>query len=149
MEIVPISHLGPSLWYPETRRIKAIVTLIWPYSSSTKSVALLLAEPDFRLRFKRGQVRVQFRGPSAAALARTKIGSGDEIFLHLDGVQWIEADPGITTPGKSIDTELLFKRRLVCQVGLVKKITIRQKNTVAEREIIHLDHSRWSRIRQS
>jgi hypothetical protein len=119
MGLVPIAHLGPSLSNPESGRIRAIVALIWPYSSSTKSVALLLVEPDFRLRVKRGQVRVQLRGASAAALARTKVGSGDEILLNLEGVQWVEAAPGITTPGKSVDTELLFKRRLVCQVGLV------------------------------
>lgn len=122
METIPVSHLKPSLLYPETRCIRAMVTLIWPYSSSTQTLALLLAEPDFRLRNRRGQVRVLFQGASAAALARTKIGSGDEFMLHLEGVQWIEADPGITTPGRSVDTELLFKRRLVCQVCLLDSV---------------------------
>ncbi|RDI85145.1 hypothetical protein Vi05172_g5149 [Venturia inaequalis] len=93
-----------------------MVTLIWPYSSSTQSFALLLAEPDFRLRNKKGQVLVRFQGASAAALARAGIGSGDEVQLHLEGVQWLDADPGITTPGRCVDTELLFKRKLVCQI---------------------------------
>jgi hypothetical protein len=119
METVPISHLRPSLSNPESQLIRAIVTLIWPYSSFIKSVALLLVEPDFRLREKKGQVRVQLQGASAAALGRTKIGIGDEILLHLEGAQWVEATPGISTPGKSVDMELLFKRRLVCQVCLV------------------------------
>lgn len=117
METTAISRLGRSLLYPETRCIKAIVTLMWPYSYSTQSFALLLAEPDFRLRDKKGQVLVRFQGASAAALARTRIGSGDEVHLHLEGAQWLDADPGITTPGRSVDTELLFKRKLVCQVG--------------------------------
>ncbi|TID23143.1 hypothetical protein E2P81_ATG02260 [Venturia nashicola] len=116
METIAISRLGRSLLYPETRCINAIVTLIWPYSSSTQSFALLLAEPDFRLRNKKGQVLVRFQGASAAVLARARIASGDEINLHLEGVQWLDADPGITTPGRSVDTELLFKRKLVCQI---------------------------------
>ncbi|QDS69167.1 hypothetical protein FKW77_010544 [Venturia effusa] len=116
METIAISRLGRSLLYPETRCIKAMVALIWPYSSSTQSLALLLAEPDFRLRNKKGQVLVRFQGASAAAVARTRVGSGDVVSLSLEGVQWLDADPGITTPGRSVDTELLFKRKLVCQI---------------------------------
>lgn len=86
---------------------------------------MLLAEPDFRLRNRKGQVLVRFQGASAAALARTRIGSGDEIHLQLEGVRWLEADPGVTTPGRSVDTELLFKRRLVCQVGQNSYWTLR------------------------
>jgi len=129
METTPIAQLGPSLSNPESRYIRAIVTLIWPYSSSTRSAALLLAEPDFRLRSKRGQVRIQLRGASAVALAHTKIQSGDEILLRLEGVQWVEATPGITTPGKSVDTELLLKRRLVCQVKTVFQFNGRKKHS--------------------
>jgi len=62
---IPIAQLTPLLAAPASRSIKAVVTLTWPYSSATGSVAFLLSEPDFRLRRTRGQVRVQFSGSSA------------------------------------------------------------------------------------
>jgi hypothetical protein len=77
---------------------------------------LLLVEPDFRLRSERGQVRVQLRGPSAVAVARTHITSGDEVILSLEGAKWAEATPGISTPGKSVESELVYTRRLILQV---------------------------------
>ena len=117
MSLVPIADLGPLLVDPEDKSIRGVVTLIWPYSSSTRSAALLVAEPDFRLRSRRGQVRIQLHGAAAEALARSKIGSGDEIILRLEGVTWVEATPGISTPGKSVDVELDFRRRLVCQAS--------------------------------
>jgi hypothetical protein len=116
MKFTPIARLGPSLPAAESKRIHAIVTIIWPYSSSTKSAALLLVEPDFRLRNKRGQVRVQLRGPSAEAVARTHVTSGDEVILGLEGANWVEATPGISTPGRSVDFELVYTRRLILQV---------------------------------
>lgn len=117
MEFTPIAELGPSLAAAESRHIRAIVTIMWPYSSSTKTVALLLVEPDFRLRNKRGQVRVQFRGASAVEVARAGVASGDEVILGLRGARWVEATPGISTPGKSVDAELVYGRRLALKVG--------------------------------
>ena len=119
MELIPIAQLGPSLVSPEVKRIRAVVTIIWPYSSSTKSAALLLVEPDFRLRSKNGQVRVQLRGASAEAVARSGLASGDLVLLHLEGAHWVEATPGISTPGKSVDLELVYRSRLTLQVGLL------------------------------
>lgn len=116
MEFTPISSLECSFSTPATKQIRAIVTLIWPYSSSTRTAALLLVEPDFRLRSKRGQVRVQFHGASAQAVARSGVGSGDEVILELQGAKWVEATVGISTPGKSVDAELVFRRRLVAKV---------------------------------
>src|SRR5438046_7890038 len=85
---IPIAQLTPLLASPSSRSIKAIVTLIWPYSSSTRSLTVLLAEPDFRLRQARGQVRAKFLGSSAKSVMQSKIGSGDEVALSLDGVDW-------------------------------------------------------------
>jgi hypothetical protein len=120
MEFIPIAQLGPSLPTAERKRIRAIVTIIWPYSFSTRSAALLLVEPDFRLRSEQGQVRVQLRGPSAAAVARTHVTSGDEVILSLEGAKWVEATPDISTPGKSVDSELVYTRRLVLQVHITE-----------------------------
>jgi hypothetical protein len=59
---------------------------------------------------------VQLRGPSAKAVADSHITSGDEVMLSLEGAKWVEATPGLSTPGRSVDSELLFTRRLVLQV---------------------------------
>lgn len=114
---VSITDLSPELPHVFSKYIKAVITLKWPYSSSNKTVALLLAEPDFRLRRLRGQVRVQFTGSSAKALARADIGSGDEVILSLCGAEWIKDDQQVRTPGKGVDWELRFRERLILQVG--------------------------------
>src|SRR5271156_5684329 len=100
---VPIAQLKPDLSAPSTICIKAIVTLIWPYSSSNSALTVLLAEPDFRLRKTRGQVRVQFSGSSARAVFEAGIGSGDEVTLSLDGAEWNKDESSGQTPGRSIE----------------------------------------------
>ncbi|TKA74267.1 hypothetical protein B0A49_08660 [Cryomyces minteri] len=117
MDLVPIADIAPTLPAPDSKAIKAIVTLLWPYSSSTHRCALLLAEPDFRLRRSRGQVRVQLAGSSARAVAKSGIGIGDEVTLGLRGAQWVKDEGALKTPGRSVDWELLFRRRLVLQVN--------------------------------
>ncbi|KAL2349837.1 hypothetical protein BJ546DRAFT_1085586 [Cryomyces antarcticus] len=117
MDLVPIAGIAPTLPAPDSKAIKAIVTLLWPYSSSTRRCAFLLAEPDFRLRRSRGQVRVQITGPSAQAVAKSGIGIGDEVTLGLRGAQWIKDEGALKTPGRSVDWELLFRGRLVLQVN--------------------------------
>ena len=114
---IPIAQLTPLLPAPSSRSVKAIVTLIWPYSSSTRSLTVLLAEPDFRLRRIRGQVRVKFLGSSAKYVVQSKIGIGDEVTLGLDGVDWRKDEAGLHTPGKSVEWELEFTERLVMEVG--------------------------------
>ncbi|KAJ9640025.1 hypothetical protein H2199_006259 [Coniosporium tulheliwenetii] len=116
MESVPIAELAPTIPAPDAKAVKALVTLIWPYSSSTKSCAVLLAEHDFRLRRRRGQVRVRFSGPSARAVAESGIGIGDEVTLGLSSVKWL-ADAGeVKAPGRSVDWELLYGCKLALQV---------------------------------
>jgi hypothetical protein len=115
----PIAQLSPELSAPSTRCIRAIVTLIWPYSSSNSTLTVLLAEPDFRLRKTRGQVRVQFSGSSARDVFEAGIGSGDEVILSLDGVEWTKDESVAQTPGRSIDWELKFSERLVLKVLII------------------------------
>ncbi|KAG0646633.1 hypothetical protein D0Z07_7528 [Hyphodiscus hymeniophilus] len=112
---IPIAQLTPFLAAPSTRSVKAIVTLTWPYSSATGSVAFLLAEPDFRLRRIRGQVRAQFSGSSAKAVANSGIASGDEVCLSLDGVEWIQDEVPFATPGRGIEFDLKFTERLLLE----------------------------------
>src|SRR5690348_18361303 len=116
MTTVPITELGPSLADAEGKEINAVVTLLWPYSSSTRKAALLLADPDFRLRNRKGQVRVQLAGSAAQAVARSKIAIGDEVTLSLNGARWVDPTPGLLTPGNSVDVELLFEERLTISI---------------------------------
>ena len=117
---IPIAQLTPLLAAPSTRSLKAIVTLTWPYSSATGSVAFLLVEPDFRLRRTRGQVRAQFSGSSAKAVAKSGISSGDEITLSLDGIEWVQDETPFSTPGRGIEFGLMFTERLLLQVSLYR-----------------------------
>ncbi|KAJ4377576.1 hypothetical protein N0V83_000401 [Neocucurbitaria cava] len=110
-----ISELNPHLPALESTQFKATVTLIWPYSSSAHQFALLLAEPDFRLRRKKGQVRARFSGSSAKAIATTGVGIGDEVILSLQGAQFVR-EGSVNTPGKSIDWELSYTQTLVVQI---------------------------------
>jgi hypothetical protein len=114
MEIVSISSLSPSSAIPSNHGFKALVTLLWPFSSANGQCALLLADPDARQRYQKGQVRVRFTGPSAHQIAVSGIGIGDSVQVALVGVQWLTASDTalVKTPGKSVDGELVFKNRL-------------------------------------
>ncbi|OWP01501.1 hypothetical protein B2J93_6382 [Marssonina coronariae] len=112
-----IADLSPEIPALYTKSIKAVVTLTWPYSSATGSLAFLLSEPDFRLRRAKGQVRVQFFGSSAKAIKEYGIASGDQVVLCLDGVEWVPNDPNAVAPGRGIEWELRFMERLLLEVG--------------------------------
>lgn len=112
---VPIVDLKPSLETQHTS-IAGIVTLIWPYSSSNRTLSLLLVEPDFRLRKHKGQVRIHFTGSSATAVARAGITIGAQVSLCLVGVQWAKDESTPRTPGNGVEWELRFEERLAFQV---------------------------------
>ncbi|EXJ93457.1 hypothetical protein A1O1_01849 [Capronia coronata CBS 617.96] len=111
-----IAHLSPSSAGPSSY-IAANVALVWPYSSSTRSLALLLADPDVRLRKQKGQVKVVFRDGAAKAIAETKVGIGDSIWLSLHGCDWKETSQTLSTPGEKIDWDLEFRDRVLFQIA--------------------------------
>jgi len=111
---IPIQDLDPSVDPPNNRTIHAVVTLSWPYSSSTRQYALLLSERDFRLRARGGQIRVKFSGPAARAVAQGKLGIGDEIVLELGAGEWA-IGAAVHVPGKSVG-ELHFGRGVQLRV---------------------------------
>lgn len=115
MEHIGIAALRPDLDALDSKQIKAVVTLIWPYSSSQRQFALLLAEPNFRLRSNKGQVRARFSSTSARALATTGVGIGDEVVLSLHGAQFVQ-DGAVSTPGKSLDWELAYTQTVAISV---------------------------------
>ena len=81
-----------------------------------QKTAILLAEVDFRKRLNKGQVRIQFHGPSAIAFTEKKLSIGDEVTICLKRARRIDNEAGISTPGKSVDMELLFDRYLTLEV---------------------------------
>lgn len=112
---IPIAQLQPSI---QTERSYTFgkVALIWPYSSSQRTISLLLVEPDFRLRSERGQIHVRFFGSSATALARTSIQIGDEVLLNLYGAEWAKEATTFKTAGKGVEWAVQFRDRLVLEV---------------------------------
>jgi hypothetical protein len=142
---IPIAELFPNLETPAIRSLKAIVTLTWPFSSATGVVAFLLAEPDFRLRRSRGQVRVQFAGSCARQVAKSHIASGDEVCLCLDGVEWIQDGDSVSTPGRGVEFELRFTERLLLKVRLViitLELSLKHSATVSTRRFSRFRHHR-------
>ncbi|KAF2826979.1 hypothetical protein CC86DRAFT_455561, partial [Ophiobolus disseminans] len=115
MALIHIAGLDPELADRDSKQFKAAVTLIWPYSSSQREFALLLAEPEFRLRRKKGQVRARFTGSSAKALATTGVGIGDVVVLGVRGAHFVQ-EGTVSTPGRSIDWELEYAQTVVVQV---------------------------------
>jgi hypothetical protein len=128
MDPTPIAELDPELLERDSRHFTAAVTLIWPYSSSQRQFALLLAEPDFRLRRKKGQVRARFSGSSARALATTGVGIGDEVVLSLRGAQFVK-EGAVSTPGRSIDWELEYTQTVAVRI-------LRDGNEIANIEVL-------------
>ncbi|KAM0723993.1 hypothetical protein Q7P37_000984 [Cladosporium fusiforme] len=102
--IIPIQTLDTSVDPPKGSSINAVVTLLWPYSSSTRQCALLLSERDFRLRARGGQIRVKFSGPAARTIAERRLGIGDEVVLQLESGKWVRDEGGnaVHVPGRSI-----------------------------------------------
>jgi len=115
-EFVPIAELDVTRIPSSDVVIEAVVVLRWPFSSSTGSIAFLLAEKDFRLRRARGQVRWQLIGPSTACVASSKINIGDVVRINLAGSTWVDNPEGLKTPGQCIERTLESNRELNVQV---------------------------------
>lgn len=113
----PLAQLSPDLPEQTTRKLHGEVTITWPYSAVTKTLAFLLAEPDFRLRRDKGSVRVQLTGPAAEAVGKWELGSGDEVTLALDGVEWAKDEEPVRPAGSRVDWQLKFAGKLVLKVG--------------------------------
>ncbi|KAK1717491.1 uncharacterized protein BDZ83DRAFT_633570 [Colletotrichum acutatum] len=117
-EAIAIAQLSPALQDPKARVVRGVVTITWPYSIVRKNIAFLLAEADFRLRRAKGQVRVEFAGSTAKAIADAALGSGDEISLSLDGVELVADDSKTRVPGTSLEWQLRFTERVLLQAKI-------------------------------
>ncbi|KAL4994158.1 hypothetical protein BDV10DRAFT_189297 [Aspergillus recurvatus] len=115
---IPIAQLSPDADNLPESCIHSVVTLLWPYSSSTKTLSVLLAEPDFRLRRSNGQVKVFFYGHVAEEVARTHIGIGDTVYLSLAGSRLAknDADAVTQTPGRSVSWDVHFEASALLEI---------------------------------
>ena len=111
-EPIPIQQLRPGV--DSSRVVDGEVTITWPFSIVTRSIAFKLVESDFRLRLNKGQFRVDFHGAAAKAVADAAIGGGDEVRIGLEGVEWVESP----TPPRpdTLEWQLKFTNRLCLQV---------------------------------
>ena len=113
---VPIAELHPNIPSRDERTVSGVVTLIWPYASSTETLTLLLVEHDFRLRARHGQARITFNGSSARAILRAGISSCDRVTLSLKGAEFSIDESTTSTPGKGIKWGLHYGEYLEGEV---------------------------------
>lgn len=113
---IPIAQINPDLDRLSESLIRTTVTLVWPYSSSTKAFSFLLAEPDFRLRRSNGQVKVVFHGLVAEKVAETRVGIGDEVVLSLAGSRLDKNETAIQKPGRYVAWDVHYDDRVHLEV---------------------------------
>ncbi|KAJ5913134.1 Telomere end binding protein [Penicillium tannophilum] len=118
---IPIAQLSPTFEQSQEKCIEATVTLVWPYSSSTKCLSLLLAEPDFRLRRLHGQVKAIFHGRVAEEVAASHVGIGDNICLALKGSKFVANDTATQTPGRYVAWDVHFDYDLSLEINRSSK----------------------------
>ncbi|GKT99543.1 hypothetical protein FLAG1_01658 [Fusarium langsethiae] len=116
-ESIPIAGLNPDASDQENRVVHGTITITWPFSIITKSIAFLLAEHDFRLRRENGQVRVRFHGAAAKAISDASLGAGDDIRVSLRGVQWEKNETQTQVAGSTLAWQLEFTNRLVIGIS--------------------------------
>ncbi|KAI0004017.1 hypothetical protein F4779DRAFT_630486 [Xylariaceae sp. FL0662B] len=128
-----IADLNPDLPELTSRVVRGVVTITWPYNSVKNTFAFILAEPDFRLRRNKGQVRIDFEGSSARAAGESGLSSGDEVLVGLDGATWEteQTKKRQSLPGAGVDWKLKFAEKLLLQVTL---------GETGETRLIAVDH---------
>lgn len=99
-----------------THHIEAYVVLVWPYSSLTKELSLLLAERDVNLRRATGQVKVTFHNTCAEQVAASRVGIGEDVKLGLVSAQLIEENEQVSTPGRKAAFTLHYSKSVDLQV---------------------------------
>lgn len=114
----PIAQLNPEL-PTQTITVRGVVTIVWPYSSTTSSLSFTIAEPEYRLRRPKGQIRVNFAGHIAKEVSSSGIGSGDELVIYLDGVEWEAEAANRRLSSAGHEWQLKFSQKLRLQVSTV------------------------------
>ncbi|PHH64976.1 hypothetical protein CDD81_3613 [Ophiocordyceps australis] len=112
----PIAQLHPEIDQGASRVLHGVITITWPYSILTKSLAFILAERDFRLRSKTGQLRLELHGAAGKALADSGVGAGDELRISLSGATWEEPQAKIRLPQGALKWQLKYSNRLLLKL---------------------------------
>ncbi|PHH82058.1 hypothetical protein CDD82_7139 [Ophiocordyceps australis] len=112
----PIAQLHPEIDEAASRVLHGVITITWPYSILTKSLAFILAERDFRLRSQTGQLRLELHGAAAKALADLGVGAGDEMRISLSGATWEEPQAKIRLPQGALKWQLKYSNRLLLKL---------------------------------
>lgn len=112
IRIVDLDNEAPS----STDFLEANVALIWPYSSSTERLSLLLTEEAPLARKTKSQLKVTFHGSCAKEVALIKVGIGDSIKLRLNQAEIADNCDNLSTPGKRSSIELHFSHSILLQV---------------------------------
>ncbi|KAI5792803.1 hypothetical protein FPQ18DRAFT_258715 [Pyronema domesticum] len=110
--LLPLSALTPNS-ATTNAHLSGVVTLLWPYSISEKTLSILLCEPDFRLRAQKGQLRVNFRGAAAEAVESRRVQIGERVELSLLGVELEELQEATQ---RDVPWTACYGRRLVMRV---------------------------------
>jgi hypothetical protein len=131
MPFVSIGNLVPGL---TTGYLKAIVMIKWPYRASLRDMAVVLAEPDLKLRRADGQVKVCFSDACALSLSTASITIGDEVLLSLQGVEIKKA----VKLNRGIDLEMHYVDRLSIQV-LRNGVRVFNHKTAGDIDLAALD----------
>ncbi|KAF8442630.1 hypothetical protein BGX38DRAFT_1201619 [Terfezia claveryi] len=90
--VVPICALPPTSTDLSTSPtfISGIIALLFPYSSTTQTLRLVLAEEDPRRRADKGQLRISFHGRAAREVASRELQIGDKLILGLERGGWFK-----------------------------------------------------------
>ncbi|KAF8460672.1 hypothetical protein BDZ91DRAFT_851479 [Kalaharituber pfeilii] len=107
-EVCPLASLTPEKG-AEGVFVKAVVSLIWPYSPSSSTMRLVLSEEDFRLRGNKGQLRVSFHGACAKQLATRNISIGDKLIFSTEGARFRKLEKGLA---RDVPWSLRYDNRL-------------------------------------
>ena len=107
--IVPISTLPPTSSDSSTPLtfVSGVIALLFPYSSTTQTLRLVLAEEDPRLRANKGQLRISFHGKAAREVTSRELQIGDKLTLGLEGGGWYKLKN--VKEGKELGWSLRFE----------------------------------------
>lgn len=95
--------------------IEAAVQLVWPFSSVTSQLSLLLIEKDVSFRETAAQLKITFHDGCAKEVARSRIGIGDVVQLRLKGSTVEHEHEELSTPGEKTGFDLHFHKSVYIQ----------------------------------
>lgn len=111
---LPLASLSPtSSNSTSSTYITAVVTLIWPFSSSSRTLSIVASEQNPILRRSKGQLRVNFHGPAATGVDAHGLQSGDHVCISLDGAHWEEL---AGASSRDVPWAVSFEKKLTMKV---------------------------------